>query len=40
MSDMAPSGLSSQDKKRMDTSGWIVLILAVGSFILGIIAAG
>jgi len=24
----------------MDTSGWIVLILAVGSFILGIIAAG
>jgi len=40
MSDMGTPGISSEMKKRMDTSGWVVLILAVGSFILGIIAAG
>ncbi len=27
-----------EEKKRMDRSGWTVLILAVGSFILGILA--
>jgi hypothetical protein len=32
-------GLSTEMKKRMDRSGWTVFILAVGSFILGIIAA-
>ena len=40
MSEMGRPEISTEMKKRMDTSGWIVLILAVGSFILGIIAAG
>lgn len=32
-------GISQEMKQRMDRSGLTVLILAVGSFILGIIAA-
>jgi hypothetical protein len=27
-----------EEKKRMDRAGWTVLVLAVGSFILGILA--